>query len=322
MNRNNKTSSMTEAAMISGILVILAYLSTFLFYGLTFFYPFPAIILAKRRGLKYSVLSLLASGFIISMLLGIQTGIYFLIIFTPLAIALSYGICRDMDANKTIMLGAAAFMISFVVMILFSQIILGINLIQQMIEITNESMNMYKEIFNSRLVNFSNANVNDMNTYVEEMGKALVDMIKTEYPAIIIIFSVIVSALNYFVASKLGSRFKVDVRKHEGMSNFSFPSTFIIAMSGLLLLSFLLTFFNLNVNLIQINILRILAMAMLLQGFAVAKFFIYKFNTMKGTRIILLVMILFMPGMGSVLALLGVIDLIIDLRKIRHNVIK
>jgi len=50
MNRNNKTSSITEAAMIAGILVIIAFLSSFISMA-TLFYPTPAIILAKRRGI-------------------------------------------------------------------------------------------------------------------------------------------------------------------------------------------------------------------------------------------------------------------------------
>lgn len=321
MNRNYKTSNMTEAAMISGILVILAYLSTFLFYGLTFIYPFPAIILAKRRGLKYSTLSLVASGLIITMLLGIQTGIYFLILFTPLAFALSYGICKDKNANSTIMLGSAAFMISFVVMILLTQLVFGVSFIQDMVQITNESMNIYKEIFNKTLLESNSADINEVNNYIETMGKALVDMITTQYPAIIITSSVLISAINYFVVSKLGHRFNVDIRKHEGVSNFTFPSTFIIAMSGLLLVSFLLAFFNFNVNLIQVNILRVLLMAMMLQGFAVVKFFLTKYNVGKIARGIILFLIIFTPGMGELLSFLGAIDLIVDFRKIRHKVI-
>ncbi|MDF2616275.1 MAG: putative rane protein [Sedimentibacter sp.] len=117
MNRNFKTSSITESAMITGILVILAYLSNF-FSLVMFFYPTPAIILAKRKGLKYAALSLMASDILVSMLLGIQTGMIFLILYTPLAIALAYGVCKDDDANKTILYGSAAYMVSFVVLIL------------------------------------------------------------------------------------------------------------------------------------------------------------------------------------------------------------
>ena len=99
MNRNLKTSNITESAMITGILVIIAYLSSFITL-LMFFYPTPAIILGKRKGLKYSLLSLIASDLIISMLLGLQTGLVFLILYTPMALALTYGVCRNEEAVR------------------------------------------------------------------------------------------------------------------------------------------------------------------------------------------------------------------------------
>ena len=117
MNRNNKTSSITEAAMIAGILVIIAFLSSFISMA-TLFYPTPAIILAKRRGIKYTGLSLLAADIIISILLGATTGFMYFILYTPFSLALAYGAYRDESANKTLLYGTAAYMISFVVLIL------------------------------------------------------------------------------------------------------------------------------------------------------------------------------------------------------------
>lgn len=94
MNRNPKTSNITEAAMITGMLVIIAYLSSFITIVM-FFYPTPAIILGKRKGLKYSALALTASDLIISMLLGLQTGLIFFLLYTPFALALTYGVCSS-----------------------------------------------------------------------------------------------------------------------------------------------------------------------------------------------------------------------------------
>jgi len=321
MNRNLKTSSMTEAAMISGILVIFAYISSVLFSGLMFFYPLPAIILAKRKGLKYSILSLVAADLIISMLLGIQTGISFFILFTPLAIALSYGICKDENPNVTIMMGAASFMISFVIMILFSQLLMGVNYIEQMIQITNESVIMYKDILNNSSANIDASKLGEIIKNVDDMGKAMSDYIGKQFPAILIVSSVIMSAINYFAVSKFGYRFRIDIRKHEGISYFSFPNTFIIAMAALSLLSYLLSVFKINVSVIQMNIFMICFMAMFLQGFAVLKFYLFKLNLNKVARTLILVAVLFMAGMSQMLAILGMMDLILDLRKIRKKVV-
>lgn len=321
MNRNFKTSSMTEAAMISGILVIFAYISWFLVPSLMFFYPIPAIILAKRKGLKYSVLSLVASSMIISMLLGIQTGINFLVLFTPFGIALSYGICKDDNPYKTIMLGGIVFMISFVIMILITQAIMGINYIQQMSEMFDQTVVMYKEMMNKTSVNIDSVKLNEAIKKIDDMSFVMKYMLNQLLPALLIVSSVITSAINYFVVSKLSNRFHIDIRKHEGLSLFSFPRTFIIAMAGLLLLSFLLKVFNFNVQAIQMNIFMISFVAMFVQGFAVLKFYLIKANMNKVARTLILIMVILMAEAGIMLALVGIIDLIFDLRKIKHKVV-
>nr|WP_312578315.1 DUF2232 domain-containing protein [Sedimentibacter sp.] len=321
MNRNIKTSSMTEAAMISGILVLFAYISTFLISLLMFFYPIPAIILAKRRGVKYAVLSLAAADIIITMLLGIQIGISFAVLFSPLAIALSYGICKDENPNKTIMYGAIAFMVSFVAMILLMQFVMGINFVQQLVEMTKESFNMSKEMLLKTAGDTNSDKFKETLKYFEETGTAMVTFVSHQFPSMLISASVVTSAVNYFAVGKIAKRFSIDIRKHEGLSNFSFPNTFILAMAGLLLISYLLGVFKVNVNVIQMNLFMICYMAMFIQGFAVVKFYLIKWNVNKIGRTLILISILLMVGFAQILALVGIVDLVFDIRKIRRKIV-
>lgn len=317
MNRNFKTSSVTESAMITGILVILAYLSSF-FSIIMFFYPTPAIILAKRKGLKYASLALIASDILVSMLLGVQTGIMFLILYTPLAIALAYGICNEEDANKTILFGSAAYMISFVVLILLMNKIMGVNFVQQLSDAYNESIAMMKEMLTTMPESLKSANTQEMISTFDQMGSTMTFVITNVFPAIIIVASAITSYINYIVASKFAKRFNINIQQHEGLSYFSFPKTFMIAMAGLLLLSFLLSILKINVGIIQLNLFMIIFAAMFFQGFAVLKFYLEKSGISKPFRTIILVMILFMSaGLSQILAVIGLIDLAIDLRKIK-----
>lgn len=317
MNRNFKTSSITESAMITGILVILAYLSNF-FSLVMFFYPTPAIILAKRKGLKYSVLSLIASDILVSMLLGIQTGMIFLILYTPLAVALAYGVCRDEDANKTILYGSAAYMVSFVVLILLMNAIMGINFVQQMTEMYDESINIMKEMVSNMPAGANSPGTEEMIKSFDEMGTVMNYIITNVFPAILIVASVITSYINYLVASKFARRFSISIRQHEGLSYFSFPRTFMAAMAALLVLSFVLNFFKINVSLIQVNLFMVVFAAMFFQGFAVLKFFLVKSSINKTLRTIILAMVLFMSaGFAQMLAVIGLVDLAIDLRKIK-----
>jgi uncharacterized protein YybS (DUF2232 family) len=317
MNRNFKTSSITESAMITGILVILAYLSNF-FSLVMFFYPTPAIILAKRKGLKYAALSLMASDILVSMLLGIQTGMIFLILYTPLAIALAYGVCKDDDANKTILYGSAAYMVSFVVLILLMNAVMGINFIQQMTEMYDESINIMKEMVSNMPAGTNSAGTEQMIKTFDDMGKTMNYIITNVFPAILIVASVMTSYINYLVASKFAKRFSISIRQHEGLSYFSFPKSFMAAMAALLILSFVLNLFKINVSLIQVNLFMVVFAAMFFQGFAVLKFFLIRSNINKTLRTIILAMVLFMSGgFAQMLAVIGLVDLAIDLRKIK-----
>lgn len=317
MNRNFKTSSVTESAMITGILVIIAYLSSF-FSLVMFFYPTPAIILAKRKGLKYASLALIASDILVSMLLGVQTGMMFLILYTPLAIALAYGICNDEDANKTILFGSAAYMISFVVLILLLNAIMGVNFVQQLSDAYNESIAMMKEMLTTMPEGLKSSNTQEMISTFDQLGSSMTFILTNVFPAIMIVASVITSYINYLVVSKFAKRFSIDIKQHEGLSYFSFPRTFMIAMAGLLLLSFLLSTLKINVGIIQLNLFMIVFAAMFFQGFAVLKFYLEKSGISKTFRTIILAMIFFMSaGLSQILAVIGLIDLAIDLRKLK-----
>ncbi|HOT21175.1 MAG TPA: DUF2232 domain-containing protein [Sedimentibacter sp.] len=320
MNRNLKTSNITESAMITGILVIIAYLSSFITL-LMFFYPTPAIILGKRKGLKYSLLSLIASDLIISMLLGLQTGLVFLILYTPLALALTYGVCRNEEANKTILFGSAAYMISFVLYILLLNYIMGINFIERIAEIYEQSFETTRGLFNNIPDQLRTEQIEQYINDIEKMAPMMNYIVTNVFPAVLIVASVVTSYINYMVASKFAVRFSINVKQHEGIAYFSFPRNFMISMAGLLLLSFLLRLLNINVGIIQMNLFIIVFMAMLLQGVAVLKFFVDKSRMGKFARNLLLVFIVLMSINFSIAyAVIGLIDLTVNLRKINRAV--
>lgn len=320
MNRNSKTSNITESAMITGILVIIAYLSSFITL-LMFFYPTPAIILGKRKGLKYSILALIASDLIISMLLGVQTGLVFLILYTPLAVALTYGICRDEDANKTILFGTAAYMISFVLYILFLNFIMDINFIERVAEMYDQSFEMTRGLFDNIPDQLRTEQFEQYISDIEKIAPMMNYIVTSVFPAVLIAASVITSYINYIVASKFAVRFSINVKQHEGIGYFSFPRNFMISMAGLLLLSFLLGLFNINVEIIQLNLFIIVFIAMLLQGVAVLKFLIDKSKMSKFARNLIFVIIILMSISFSIIyAIIGLVDLTIDLRKINRAV--
>lgn len=322
MNRNNKTSSITEAAMIAGILVIIALLSSFASIA-TLFYPTPAIILAKRKGIKYTGLSLLAADIIIAILLGATTGFMYFILYTPFSLALAYGVYKDESANKTLIYGTAAYMVSFVVLILSMNALMGVNFVDELKTAYVESYDMAEGMLSNMP---QGASTQDIDKALESM-KVFKDtsdyVISNLFPSMVVMVSVIASYVNYIIAVKFSKRFSININKFAGMSYFTFPRTFMIAMAALLLISYLLGGLGLNVRVIQLNLFSLVFLAMVLQGIAVIKFFLEKSQMKKSLKTLLMLIIIyiaFFSGMILVVAIVGLIDLSIDLRKINKAI--
>jgi len=108
---------------------------------------------------------------------------------------------------------------------------------------------------------------------IDQLSKTMVTYLGQMFPAIIIFSSVLTAVINYKVASKFARRFSVEIRNMEGFSFFSFPRTFIVGMAVLLMLSYLMSIFNINVQVIQLNLFMITFMAMGIQGIAVLNYF-------------------------------------------------
>lgn len=319
MNRNNKTSNITESAMIAAILVIIAFLSSFISIVM-FFYPTPAIILAKRRGIKYAALSLLAADIIISILMGITDGLMFFIVYTPFALALAYGIYRDENADKTILYGSAAYMVSFVVLILLMNLLMGVNFVEQLKDIYSESYDAAEEMLSNAPAAVEPGETDEALKALGDYRKMTDFLISNLFPAMIIFASVLASYINYLVAVRFSKRFSIIIKKHEGLSRFSFPRTFIVAMAVLLLISYLLKALKFNVEVIQLNLFYIIFIAMVLQGAAVIKFVLEKRKVNKPIQILIIFMIFYMSlllaGIIQIIAAVGLIDLAMNLRKI------
>lgn len=323
MNRNNKTSSITEAAMITGILVVIAFISSFISITM-FFYPTPAIILAKRKGIKYAGLSLLAADIIISILLGVTTGFMYFILYTPFSLALAYGVYRDESANKTLLYGTAAYMVSFVALILFMDAFMGINFVEQLKTAYMEGYNMTEKMLSNMPEGMSTKSIDEALKTLGSFREATNFMLSNLFPAMVVSVSVVASYINYLIAEKFSRRFSININKFVKLSHFSFPRTFMIAMAALLLISYLLSALKINVGVIQLNLFNLVFLAMVLQGFAVIKFFLEKSQMSRSFKTLAMFIVIYMTflysGMILIVVLAGLVDLAIDLRRINKAV--
>lgn len=311
MNRNTKTSSLTEAAMICGILVIMAMLSTYIFPFIDFFFPVPALIFSRRRGFKYSSLAIVAASIIVTFILGPVNGMLYLLIYTPMAIAMSYFIDKDKKALNVLLSGAIVVLVSIVISLFILDKIVGVGITQQITAYIKEMFDIQKNIMN--IIGNS-----EQVGLIKEMSETIIQFVVNLLPVIIMATSLALAYINYVVAQKLALRFKIELRQLKDLAFFSLPKYFMIGIGIFLMLSYILSSFNFpNMHIIMSNIVAIAQFALLLQGIALAKFYMILKRINGFFRLIIFLFIIFNPIIMGIMITLAIADLLFDFRKLK-----
>lgn len=312
MSRNVKTSRLTEAAVITGILVIFAMVGNFVFPFIDFIYPLPALLLAKRYDYKAAIMALTSAGLIILTILGLQMGLYYIVLYTPMAAVMGYFISKDKKPYKAILFGGATYLLSFLTLLLILQSFMGLNLVDYIRETFVESMKIQESMF-SRFSGMTEQLQATKNMY-ELMMKTIVLLL----PAVILLSSISMTVINYIALEKMGKRLGVEVLPLGDFSNFRLPGNISIGILIILGGTYLITKTNFaNSDALSANILFIFQILFFIQGLAVVKFLMNKYKISKAMRVLLTIIIFINSILTSVVALIGLGDSLFDVRKIK-----
>ena len=312
MSRNTKTSSLTEAAMICGILVLMSMVSFYVLPFIDFLFPIPAIILGKRRGYKYSALSLVSASFIIMMLLGVPMGFMYLFMYTPIAIAMSYLIFKDKKPSTVIIGGAIVMLISLIFVLFVLNVVTGVDVAEEISTLFNTTIEMQKNIMNTVGVDEEQLNL------ITQTYSMLSEYIVLMMPVALILISALVAVINYFIVQRLALRFKIVIRPLQDLSKFYLPNSFMLGIGLLVILSYALSMMNFNnMDIVLVNIVTLSRIALLVHGLALVKYYFIKNNVNNFLRVIIFMIIIFMPLASSIMTMLAIVDLIFDFRKLR-----
>lgn len=314
MSRNVKTSRLTEAALITGILIIFAMVGNFAFPFIDFLYPLPALLLAKRHDYKAAIMALVSAGLIILMLLGIQMGMYYVVLYSPMAAVMSYFISKNKKPILAISAGSGVYLISFLCLLWIMQAFLSINLVDYLRETFVESLKFQENLFS----NFEG--MQEQLQASRETYQNMLEMIILLLPAVIIFASVSMAIINYFVAQKMGKRLKVEIEPMADFSHFRLPANISLGILIFLLGTYFISMTGFaNSEALSSNIIFIFQILFFIQGLAVVKFMMVKHKIAKLLRLMILILILMNGYLNLIITMVGLTDIIFDLRKIRNK---
>jgi uncharacterized protein YybS (DUF2232 family) len=314
LSRNSKTSRLTESAFVAGILIIFALIGTLIFPFIDFIYALPAILLAKRQDYKASIMALTAAGIIATILLGVQSGMYYLILYTPMAAVMSYFIYKDKKPSLTIFSGGLAFLASFIVLLFIMQLFLEVSLVDYITNMFRESMQLQENFFS----NFEG--MQEQLQSSEDFYENLITTAVRIIPSIVILMAAGMVTINYYVAQKIAKRLKINIRRLGSFQNFRLPNNIVLGMIVIAVLTFLVGRLNIvNSEALTDNFIILFQLVFLIQGLALVRFMISKYNV---TRIVwagVLLGVILVPIFTIMLLLAGIADSIFDFRELKES---
>lgn len=312
MNLNNKTEGVAEAGIITALTIILALIGINIFSIVILLYPVPFIILGFRRNIRYSILSIIVSSFVLGILIDLFTGVFMLLLFGPLSVIFVYLLNKKEKSHKILIITTVVFFISILIVILLSGYIFGVSFVEHMELSLNKAFKVQLDMIkNMSLTNYEMSKIKNMMGMIEDYMIAIL-------PAALIVFSGFVAYINYLVSGavlrRIGNR-NIHVPRFK---YFRMPSNSILGILIIFIATWIIKYFKmLYYHTIFLNVMIIVLFILFIQGLAVLVFYLDRKKTNKFIKGIILVLSVMYIPMWLLVSFIGLMDSLINFRKVK-----
>jgi uncharacterized protein YybS (DUF2232 family) len=310
MVTENNTRALANSAIATALSVIIALIGLFvpLLSFASLLWPVPIIITIKRYGIRYGILSTIASGLIVGMMSEPIYAVYVTFGFGALGLTIGWGVQRDYSAARILMIASLASLVSKVLLIFAATKIMGVNPIELQLESMQQAFELSTKFYQDMGLD-STQNIADM------FSKSF-EMLKLTMPAILVFASVADSFMNYTVSRIVLKRFKLNMKPLPPFGEWRFPGSVSLGLVFLIVLTYIGGYLGLkDTQVILGNVLMLFNLVFLIQGLSL----LYYFMTVKGwarfLKVLLMVLVMFNQGLSMVVVLAGLLDGTFNLRR-------
>lgn len=312
MQRKSTTRQLVESALLTAITAMLIligyYVPIFYFIG-TFIYPLPLALIYVRNGSKYSLMSLVVTGVIVGITIDPLTALSITILSGLLGIALGYSLKKKNPIYITIGIMAGVTFVSTIALIKLSTLILGQDILMQGINQFTQSLEMVKGFYTKAGI---------PKEQIDMMLKVFPgpDVIKLLVPAMFVLHGLVTSFITYLMAQKIFRKFGYNLEEIKPLSNWYIPVWLMMGFLAVIVFGFVLKLLKVPmVDNYLINATIIFNFIFSINGLAAVSFFLKKKNVTKGLRVVIVIFIAF-SQLSSILYFLGIMDYVLDFRKL------
>lgn len=314
---NYKTSAMIQSSILAAIAVIFAMISMYIpVIGMftNFLWPLPIIISGARHGLKWSLMTLIVAGLVITMIISPIHSLSLVAVFGILGIVIGECMHRNFLPMKMMVFSSIAAFISLMISLGIGIYIMGL-----------DPINMFYSNFDAALL--ESAKFFRENGMDEEAIKnmtaqftTMISMIKIIMPGAFIVSAPALAFANYQAARVVLKRMGENYPGFPPFKRFNLPRWLILPY--VLSLGFVTYFASDQGNIlykIGANIQVICSFILIVQGVSVIYWFIEKHNKPNWWKSATIGLMFLIGFLAQIILFLGLYDLLIDFRKIRKT---
>lgn len=313
----NKTRPMIEAALMGSLTSVFAMMGTYipiLSFFILLLIPIPFMILGKRHGIKYSILSIVASVIITGSLIGPIYSIFIIMLPGITAVVMGYMMNKEYPPSHVLLGGAAAALISSLISIQLGSILSGVNITTQVGQMFNELISIQTQLYKN--MGMEKEKIEYMKNTLEATGKLSMMII----PAAILFSSAFLAYINYILTVHVLNRMGYKIEGLPPITHFQLPKSILMGTFLIIGLTMITKYFNIvHYETLVLNVFIIFLLIYLIQGWAVLSYFIKAFKIGIFSRTMIILLILFNQIFIFLIAIIGFIDTYFDFRKIQGN---
>lgn len=309
-----KGNKVFETIFVIAIATIFMLIGIYYLPWITFLYPSFFIILGVKYGINYNIISLIISTLSIGLMIDNVSGIFIFLTFAPLSIALNYTIKKRTKSFEIIVISTLVLLASFLLVVNIMGDMSGVSIINQLEDFFAQTLNSQIEILKDM----------DLSAYevlkIKDVLENAMDYVLLILPAIMIIFSLVIAYLNYLISSLMLRRLGYGIVSIPKFSRFKLPNNVLLGTGIMFLGAFILKSLKLfYYETVFLNITVIASFMFFTQGLSVIDYKLIEKDLGKIPRVFIILFFTIMLPLGWIISFIGVLDVIIDFRKLRKS---
>ncbi|MCL0080925.1 YybS family protein [Peptococcaceae bacterium] len=318
MTNTKATRALVEGAFLAALAVLIAAVGLYLpwlFFVTALLFPVPLILMVYRHGLKKGIMSLLVTGVLLLMLYPDPLSITLLMVqLGPVALVLGWLFRNQVSAGKSIVVAAITAALLMVLVTGLMALLLGIN----PFEIT-EHLHAAKEA-SKQFYQDAGFLKDEQAQKFQEVINNMISTVVLLLPGILISSAMISTLLTYLLARAIMVRLHCSVPVLASFSQWTYPwYTLWGVIAGLILILVGDAYALEIITQIGQNLLYIFGIALMLLGLSVAVYYYKKITWPKVIKIILVILLVMWPYTPFILAIVGMLDAVMDIRQLNKK---